>query len=49
MIIQKIMLISLLVINVMLLISLVAYMTLKFYMWKHKNDPPTKNEWKILE
>jgi len=49
MIIQKIMLISLLVINIMLLISLVAYMTLKFYMWKHKNDPPTKNEWKILE
>lgn len=49
MIIQKIMLISLLVINIMLLVSLVAYMTLKFYMWKHEDEPPTKSEWKIME
>lgn len=49
MIIQKMMLISLLVINVMLLMSLVAYIALKIYIWKHEDDIPNKEEWKLMD
>lgn len=49
MIIQKIMLVALLIINVLLLLSVAAYIALRFYMWKHKDELPTKSEWKIME
>ena len=49
MIFQKILLIMILVVTIMLLMSLVAYTSLKIYMWKTKDRELTKEEWKIME
>ena len=47
--IKTIMLILLLIINVLLVFCVGAYIWLRWYIAKHKNDPLTKEEWKILE
>ena len=48
MIIKTIMLITLLIVNVMLLFSVAAYAWLRWYIWKHKDDELSKEDWKLM-
>jgi len=49
MIFKTILLVILLIINVLLLFCMVTYAWLKWYIWKHKEDVKTKEEWKLME
>lgn len=49
MIFQKILLIAILVITILLLMSICAYIGCLIYMHKTKDEPPTKEEWKLMD
>ena len=46
--IMKLFLITLLIVNIAALVALGFIMFCRIYNWKHKNDPPTKEEWKLM-
>ena len=47
--IEKIILITLLIFCLMMCVALAMSLAARIYVWKHKDELPTKNEWKILE
>ena len=49
MIFQKILLIMILIINILLLMSLVAYVGCLIHLHRTKDIPPTKEEWKVMD
>lgn len=46
--IMKLLLTTLLILNLMAAVALGFVMYCRIYTWRHRNDVPTKDEWKIL-
>lgn len=45
---NNILLIMILIVSTLLLLSIVAYGACSLYYDKHKDEPPTKEDWKLM-